>query len=147
MVAHALREHGRLDGLVLNAGVQHVEPIDTFPESEWDRLTGVMLKGPFLGLQAAWSALAKSSLGRVVVVSSTSGVAAEGRKSAYVSAKAGVLGLVRSSAIEGGAVGIAVNAVLPGWLRTDMAERQLRDAVAAGRTPDEVWDAMLSRQA
>ncbi len=146
MVDYAVRKYGRLDGMVLNAGVQHVSPIEEFSELEWDRLIAVMLKGPFLGLKAAWSELGKSKLGRVVVVSSTSGVAAEMNKTAYVSAKAGVLGLVRAAAIEGGPSGVSVNAVLPGWLSTEMSRSQLESAVAEGLSEDEALSRMLARQ-
>ncbi|GAA1324854.1 SDR family NAD(P)-dependent oxidoreductase [Leucobacter albus] len=146
MVAHALQLHGRLDGIVLNAGVQHVRPLTEFPEEQWDRLHGVMLKGPFLGLQAAWPALAASGTGRAVIVSSTSAIAAEPDKSAYVSAKAGVMGLVRATAVEGGRDGVAVNAVLPGWMRTEMAEAQLRTAVDGGLDRAEAEARMFARQ-
>lgn len=145
-VEHALGRYGRIDACVLNAGVQHVAPIEEFPESEWDRLQNVMLKGPFLGLQAAWRALAASPLGRVVIVSSTSGVAAEPDKAAYIAAKTGVLGLVRSAAVEGARAGVAVNAVLPGWMRTDMAERQLETAVHNGVSREDALATMLTRQ-
>lgn len=145
MVDETLRRHGRLDILVLNAGVQHVAPLGSFAEHEWDRLQDVMLKGPFLALRSAWPALAESR-GRVVVVSSTSGVAAEPRKAGYVSAKAGVLGLVRAAAVEGGALGIAVNAVAPGWMRTPMAERQLAEVIASGLDEEAALEQFLARQ-
>jgi len=145
-VTYALRKYGRLDACVFNAGVQHVASIEEFPESEWNRLLDVMLKGPFLGLQAAWRSLAASPLGRAVIISSTSGVAAEPNKAAYVSAKTGVLGLVRSAAVEGARTGVAVNAVLPGWMRTEMAERQLAAAMRDGASLAEAMDTMLARQ-
>lgn len=146
MVEETLRRHGRLDILVLNAGVQHVAALDAFAEDEWDRLQDVMLKGPFLALGSAWSALGDDGGGRVVVVSSTSGIAAEPRKAGYVAAKAGVLGLVRTAAIEGGPLGIAVNAVAPGWMRTPMAERQLAALIAEGLPEDEALERFLARQ-
>ena len=110
MVQTALERHGRLDVLVLNAGLQHKSPIQQFPEDEWDRLNDVLVKGPFLALRAAWPELVRND-GSAVVISSTSGIAAEPDKTAYCSAKAGVLGLVRSAALEGGASGVRVNAV------------------------------------
>jgi 3-hydroxybutyrate dehydrogenase len=146
MVEYALQKYGRLDAIVLNAGVQHVAPFGTFPESEWDRLMNVNLKGPFLGLQAAWDALAASSLGRAVVVSSTTAVAADPNKAAYVSSKAGVLGLVRSAAVDGAPLGISVNAVLPGWMRTEIAERQLQAKIDQGKTEEEAIEEMFARQ-
>jgi 3-hydroxybutyrate dehydrogenase len=121
MIEHVLDRFGRLDILVLNAGVQHTASIDQMPEEQWDRLNDVMLKGPFLSIQTAWEALAEVG-GRVVVISSTSAIHAEHRKTAYCSAKAGVLGLVRSAALDGALRGIAVNAVAPGWMRTELSE-------------------------
>lgn len=145
MVQGVIDRFGRLDILVLNAGVQHVSPIRDLDEKQWDRLHNVMLKGPYLSLRAAWDRLVESG-GRVVVISSTSGIAAEIDKSPYVSAKAGVLGLVREAALEGGRDGIAINAVAPGWMRTPMAEAQLEAAVSRGITYEQALESMLSRQ-
>src|SRR3954447_23850935 len=124
VVRVALERHGRIDKLVLNAGVQHKSALSGFPESEWDRLQDVMVKGPFLTLRAAWPALV-ATCGSAVVISSTSGMRAEPDKTAYCAAKAGVLGLVRSAALEGGSCGVRVNAIAPGWMRTEMALSQL----------------------
>lgn len=121
VVEEAVRRFGRVDILILNAGVQHTATIDQMPEEQWDRLNGVMLKGPFLTMQAAWEQLAANQ-GRVVVISSTSAIHAEHRKTAYCAAKAGVLGLVRSAALDGAERGIAVNAIAPGWMRTELSE-------------------------
>ena len=146
VIDEALERHGRIDVLVLNAGVQHTAPVESFPEEQWDRLQDVMLKGPFLAMQVAWPALMESG-GNVVVVSSTSAVAADPDKTAYVAAKAGVAGLVRAAALEGARVGIRVNAVAPGWMRTPLAERQLAAfADARGQTPDEALEAFTARQ-
>jgi 3-hydroxybutyrate dehydrogenase len=125
MVRVALERHGRLDALVLNAGLQHESPLPDFGEEPWDRLHDVMVKGPFLALRAAWGPLAETR-GSAVVIASTSALRASPGKPAYCAAKAGVLGLVRSAALEGAAVGIRVNAIAPGWMRTEMALGQLR---------------------
>ena len=131
IVDAAVERFGRLDVLVLNAGVQHVAPIATFPEAEWDRLFDVMVKGPFLAMRAAWPALTARPGGRVVMTASTSSFVAEARKSAYVSAKHALLGLMKVAALEGAEHGLTVNAVAPGWMLTPMAERQVQDRVAA----------------
>lgn len=126
MVDEALARHGRLDGLVLNAGVQHVAALPDFPEDEWDRVNAVVLKGPFLAIKHAWPHLAERG-GRIVVTASTSSFVAEPFKAAYIAAKHGVLGLVRAAALEGAPVGITVNAVAPSWMRTPLVERQLAE--------------------
>lgn len=145
MVAEALRRFGRLDVLVLNAGLQHVAPLPEFPPERWDALHDVMLKGPFLALQAAWDALSETG-GRVVVISSTSGFAAEPSKAAYIAAKTGVLGLVRAAAIDAAAAGIRINAVAPGWMRTPMAEGQIVSAMQAGLSENEALERLMARQ-
>lgn len=146
MVEETLRRHGRIDVLVLNAGVQHKSPIESFPEDRWDAVHDVLLKGPFLAMRSAWPAL-RASRGSVVVVSSTSAVAAEPHKTAYVSAKAGVSGLVRAAALDGAPDGIRVNAVAPGWMRTPMAEAQVHEtAVREGISEEEALRRLLERQ-
>ncbi len=145
MVEEAMERFGRLDILVLNAGVQHAAPIDQMPEEQWERLNDVMLKGPFLSMKAAWEGLA-ATRGRVVVISSTSGIHAEHRKTAYCAAKAGVLGLVRSAALDGALRGIAVNAVAPGWMRTELSEGLLHAMMEReGIDEQTALDRMLDR--
>lgn len=147
MVTHAVERHGRLDVLVLNAGVQHVAPIASFPESEWDRLNDVMVKGPFLAMQAAWPHLTARPGGRVLVTASGSSYIAEANKSAYVAAKHGILGLVKVAALEGAPLGLTANAVAPAWMRTAMVERQLEDQMRLrGLDRQGVLDMMLDRQ-
>lgn len=146
LVAHTLELHGRIDSLVLNAGVQHVAPLGAFPEAEWDRLEGVMLKGPFLGLRAAWQELVQSG-GSATVVASANAFLAEPGKVAYNAAKAGTLGLIRTAALEGAPVGVRVNGIAPGWMRTPMAEGQL-DELASQPGMDRLRAAaqLLARQ-
>jgi 3-hydroxybutyrate dehydrogenase len=130
MVTHVIETAGRLDILVLNAGVQFVAPLDQFPDAEWERLRAVMLDGPFFALKAAWPALTRSPGGRIVVTASPLGYMGDSHKAGYVAAKHGVLGLVRVAALEGAAHGLTVNAVAPGWMDTGIMRGQL-DAWAA----------------
>lgn len=127
MVDEAIRRHGRLDTLILNAGIQHMAPIDEFPESEWDRLFGVMVKGPFFAIQAAWPHLTAQPGGRIVATASVLSFIAEEYKAAYVSAKHAVLGLVKVAALEGLPHGLCANAVAPGLMWTSLMENQLED--------------------
>ena len=147
MVAEAVRRHGRLDVLVLNAGVQHVAPIPEFPEEQWDRLMDVMVKGPFLAMRAAWPELIARHGSRVLITSSVSGMVAEPFKAAYVSAKHAVNGLTKVAALEGAPHGLTVNAVAPGWMSTPMVERQLPEQMALrGLTREQVLELLLDRQ-
>ena len=139
MVEQVVTAHGRLDVLVLNAGLQHMAPIGEFPESQWDRLTDVMLKGPFLAIKHAWPELIRRPGGRIVITASTTALVGEAFKAAYVSSKHGVAGLMKVAALEGARHGLNVNAVAPGWMWTPMAERQIDDqARLHGRTRTQV---------
>ena len=127
MVETAVDRYGKLDTLVLNAGVQHMAPIDEFPEAEWDRLFDVMVKGPHHAIKAAWPHLIERPGGRIVVTASAMSVLGEKFKAGYVSAKHAVLGLVKVAALEGGEHGLCVNAVAPGLMWTSIMEEQLED--------------------
>lgn len=146
MVALALERFGRFDTLILNAGTQHVSPIPETTDADWDRLQDVMLKGPFMALRESWAELIRHPQGRVVVTASGSSFIAEKFKASYVAAKHGVLGLVRTAALEGGAHGLTVNAVAPGWMRTPMVDGQLAEQMRLhGRTLEEVIAGFVTR--
>jgi 3-hydroxybutyrate dehydrogenase len=139
MIEAVLEQHGTLDVLVLNAGLQHMAPIAEFPETQWDRLTDVMLKGPFLALKHAWPQLIRRPGGRIVFTASTTALVGEAYKAAYVASKHGVAGLMKVAALEGARHGLNVNAVAPGWMWTSMAEGQIDDhARLQGRTREEI---------
>jgi 3-hydroxybutyrate dehydrogenase len=127
VVEAALAAHGRLDAIVPNAGFQHLAPVREFPEDDWDRLLALLLTSPFLLARYAWDALAASGDGRICVIASAHALAASPFKAGYVSAKHGVLGLVKTLALEGAKAGIAATAVCPGFVRTPLAERQIEE--------------------
>jgi 3-hydroxybutyrate dehydrogenase len=118
---------GELDAVVANAGFQHVAPVREFPEERWDALLAVLLTSPFLLAKYAWDALAASGDGRFLVVASVHGLVASPFKAGYVSAKHGVLGLVKVLALEGAEVGISASALCPAYVRTELAEQQLAE--------------------
>jgi 3-hydroxybutyrate dehydrogenase len=127
VVEAALATHGRLHAIVPNAGFQHAAPVRDFPEDEWDRLLALLLTSPFLLARYAWDALAASGDGRICVIASTHALTASPFKAGYVSAKHGVLGLVKTLALEGAEAGIAATAVCPAFVRTPLAERQIEE--------------------
>jgi 3-hydroxybutyrate dehydrogenase len=127
----ALDAYGRLDIVVANAGFQHVAPIQDFPPEQWQRLIAVLLTSPFLLAHHAWDALTASGGGRFVAIASAHGLVASPFKAAYVSAKHGVLGLVKVLALEGADRGIAATAVCPGYVRTPLVEGQLEAQAAS----------------
>src|SRR4051795_12548428 len=136
-VAAALDAFGRLDVVVANAGVQHVAPVKDFPEDRWDTILALLLTSPFLLAKHAWDALAASGDGRFIAIASAHALAASPYKAAYVSAKHGVLGLIKTLALEGAEHGITANAVCPGYVRTPLVERQIPDQAKAHGISEE----------
>ena len=136
-VAAALDRFGRLDLVVPNAGFQHVAPVAEFDEDRWDGLLAILLTSPFLLAKHAWPALVASGDGRIVVVASAHALVASPFKAGYVSAKHGVLGLVKTLALEGAEHGVLATAVCPGYVRTPLVERQIADQAAAHGLPEE----------
>jgi 3-hydroxybutyrate dehydrogenase len=127
VVDAALERFGRLDAIVPNAGFQHVAPVRDFDEAQWDALLAVLLTSPFLLAKYAWDALAASGDGRICVVASVHALTASPSKAGYVAAKHGVLGLVKTLALDGADAGIVATAVCPAFVRTPLAERQVEE--------------------
>jgi 3-hydroxybutyrate dehydrogenase len=136
-VEAAVERFGRLDVVVANAGFQYVAPVADFPEDRWDAMLALMLTSPFLLAKYAWEHLRLSGEGRFVAVASAHGLVASPYKTAYVAAKHGVLGLVKTLALEGAAYGIAATAVCPGYVRTPLVERQIASQAHANGIPEE----------
>jgi 3-hydroxybutyrate dehydrogenase len=131
----ALERFGRLDVVIANAGFQHVSPIADFPEDRWDALISILLTSPFLLAKYAWPALVDAGSGRFVAVASAHGLVASPFKAGYVSAKHGVIGLVKTLALEGAGAGITATALCPGYVRTPLVEAQIAAQAAAHDMP------------
>lgn len=123
LVEAAMHGFGRLDGLVLNAGVPASGPIESVPLDVFDRVLDVNLRAVVLGLRAAIPVMREAGGGSVVVTASVSGLGGDPGMWAYNAAKGGAVNLVRSAAIELATSGIRVNAVCPGPIRTAMTSR------------------------
>ena len=133
----ALERFGGLDAIVANAGFQHVAPIAEFPEDRWDGLISLLLTSPFLLARYGWDALKRSGDGRFVAIASAHALAASPYKAGYVAAKHGVLGLVRTLALEGAEHDILASAVCPGFVRTPLVEGQVADQAKAHGVSEE----------
>jgi 3-hydroxybutyrate dehydrogenase len=140
----AVERFGRLDAVIANAGFQHVAPVAEFPEDRWDGLIALLLTSPFLLAKYAWPALVDSGAGRFVAIASAHALAASPFKAGYVSAKHGVLGLVKTLALEGADDGITATAVCPGYVRTPLVESQIGDqAKAHGMSEERVLEEVI----
>ena len=126
-VEAALERFGRLDIVVPNAGVQHVAPVEEFPDERWETIIALLLTSPFVLAKHAWPSLRDSGAGRFIAIASIHALVASPYKAAYVSAKHGVLGLVKTLALEGASDGIRATAVCPGYVRTPLVEKQIAD--------------------
>ncbi len=143
-VAEALERFGRLDAVVASAGFQHVAPIAQFPEDRWEEVLALLLTSPFLLARYAWPHLVASGEGRFVAIASVHGLVASPFKAAYVAAKHGLLGLVKTLALEGAADGISATAVCPAYVRTPLVQAQIADqARAHGMAEEEVLEKVI----
>jgi 3-hydroxybutyrate dehydrogenase len=143
-VERAVAAFGGLDTIVANAGFQHVAPVASFDEDRWDALLALLLTSPFLLARHGWDALAASGRGRFVAIASVHGLVASPFKAGYVAAKHGVLGLVKTLALEGAEHGITATAVCPGFVRTPLVEGQIAaQAAAHGMDESQVLDDVI----
>ncbi len=142
-VAEAEKRLGPIEILVCNHGIgsAHERVVWEQQPDVWSETMRVNLDGPFHLSRLVMQGMIERQFGRIVFTSSTAGLVAEHAGSAYNSSKHGLLGLMRSVAEDGGSYGITSNAVLPGWVRTEMAERSARqEAKDRDITTDQVWE-------
>jgi 3alpha(or 20beta)-hydroxysteroid dehydrogenase len=132
-VSGAIKEFGRVDVLVNNAGVRALAPVQDMPLADFQRVLDINLIGPLLGIQAVVPHMPRGS--SIINVSSLNGLASTANSAAYSTSKFGLRGLTKSAALDLGPLGIRVNAILPGVIRTPMIENVLEgreEQLAAG---------------
>lgn len=120
-----VKEWGRIDVLVSNAGVQIVHPMEKFPFSDWKKLLSIHLDGAFLTTKACLPHMYKAGSGTIIFMGSVHSKEASPLKSAYVTAKHGLLGLARVLSKEGAAHGVRANVICPGFVKTPLVEKQI----------------------
>lgn len=149
LVNDTIKTFGELHVLVNNAGIQFVSPIEEFPNSKYENIIAINMNAVFYASKAAWKQMKKQKFGRIINVSSVHGIRASEFKSAYVTAKHGVIGMTKVLALEGASFNITCNAICPGYVKTPLVEGQIKDqAKAHNMTEDEVVEkVMLKKQA
>ncbi|MFJ4036834.1 3-hydroxybutyrate dehydrogenase [Microbacterium sp. NPDC090007] len=125
-----------VDVLVNNAGIQHVSPIENFDPERFSFMLRLMLEAPFLLIRAALPGMYERGFGRILNVSSVHGIRASAYKSAYVTAKHGLEGLSKTTALEGGPHGVTSVCIDPGYVRSPLVEKQLADQARAHGIPE-----------
>ncbi|MBX3598263.1 MAG: 3-hydroxybutyrate dehydrogenase [Rhizobiaceae bacterium] len=148
MVKLAVDELGSCDILVNNAGIQHVAPIDEFPDDKWQQIIQINLVAAFHSTKAALPSMKARGWGRIVNIGSAHALTASPYKSAYVAAKHGIAGMTKTVALETATAGITVNCICPGYVWTPLVERQIPDTMAARNMTREqvISDVMLQAQ-
>jgi len=139
-IEEAVAKLGGIDVLVSNAGIQIVAPIEEYAYADWKKMLAIHLDGAFLTTKAAIKHMyASGKGGSIIYMGSVHSHEASKLKSAYVTAKHGLLGLARVVAKEGGSRGVRANVVCPGFVRTPLVEKQIPEqAKALGISQEEV---------
>ena len=148
LVADTIAAEGQVDILLINAGIQYVAPIIEFPEAKWRQIIDLMLTAPFLLTKAVLPEMYTRKLGRIINIASVHALRASAFKSAYVSAKHGLLGLTRVTALEGAEHSVTCNAICPSYVRTPLVEKQIADQARVHGIPEsEVVEKIMVAEA
>jgi 3-hydroxybutyrate dehydrogenase len=148
MMSVAADDLGPVDVLVNNAGIQHVEAIETFPTEKWDAIIAINLSAAFHTIRAVVPGMKARKWGRIINIASAHALVASPFKSAYVTAKHGVVGLTKTVALETAEFGITANAICPGYVLTPLVEKQIPETAHARMLTEEqvVRDVLLHAQ-
>jgi 3-hydroxybutyrate dehydrogenase len=125
LAAFALERLKKVDILVNNAGIQHVASVENFPDERWDEIIALNLSSAFRTIKAVLPGMRSRGWGRIINIASVHGLVGSEQKSAYVAAKHGLVGLTKVVALEAANDGITCNAICPGWVLTDIVQRQV----------------------
>jgi len=126
LIDETVSHFGSVDILVNNAGFQHISTIEDFSEDTWNTMISVMLTSPFLLTRYTLPYMKANQWGRIINIASVHGLVASAYKSAYISAKHGLLGFTKTMALEGGEFGITSNAICPAYVRTPLVDKQIQ---------------------
>ena len=149
MVTDAFTKFGKIDVLVNNAGIQHVSPIEDFPDEKWAAIIGINLTSAFYLTKAVWKGMKERQFGRIINIASAHGLVASEFKSAYVASKHGIVGFTKTIALEGAPFNITANSICPGYVKTPLVDKQIADQAKVHNMSeaDVVNKVMLLKQA
>ena len=125
IVDETFKKFGRVDVLVNNAGIQHIDECVNFPEAKWEQVISLNLSSAFYLSKYCLPYMQKVGWGRIINIASVHGLVASVNKSAYVAAKHGIIGFTRAIALENAKKGVTVNAICPGFVLTPLIEKQI----------------------
>ena len=147
-VAQVVTAFGGVDVLLSNAGIQIVHPVEEFPFADWKKMLAIHLDGAFLTTKACMPHMKSSGKGgSIIYMGSVHSKEASVLKSAYVTAKHGLIGLCKTVAKEGGQHGIRANVICPGFVRTPLVEKQIPEqAQALGISQDDVVKKVMLKE-
>lgn len=138
-IAAVVDAWGQIDVLVSNAGIQIIHPVEDFPYEEWKKLLSIHLDGAFLTTKACLPHMYKAGSGSVIYMGSVHSKEASKLKSAYVTAKHGLIGLAKAVSKEGAEHGVRANVICPGFVRTPLVDKQIPEqAKSLGISEDDV---------
>lgn len=136
-IDETVEHYGRIDILINNAGMQHVALLEDFPTERFEQLVKIMLTAPFIATKLVLPHMRKNGFGRIINMSSINGLVGFAGKAAYNSAKHGVIGLTKVTALETAADGITVNAICPGYVDTPLVRNQFQELANTRNVPLE----------
>ncbi len=144
LVENAEKEFDSIDIIVNNAGIQNVQPVEEFDPKKWDAIVAINMSSGFHTVRSAIPAMKKRGWGRIINIASAHGLVASPYKTAYVTAKHGVMGFTKTVALEVAEDGITCNAICPGYVYTPLVEGQIADtAKSRNMTEEEVKKEVL----
>jgi 3-hydroxybutyrate dehydrogenase len=147
MIKKAEADFGGLDILVNNVGIQHTDLIEDFPAAKWDAVIAINLSSAFHTIHHAVAPMKKRGWGRIINIASAHGLVASKEKVAYVAAKHGLVGMTKVVALETAGTGVTCNAICPGWVLTELVEKQIEArAKASGKSIDEESHLLVSEK-